>query len=796
MKKKQKEPSRPKRRIWRKFTVAFLLFFIAVSATAAVYMVLLSHKIDQRFAGRLWDFPSKVYSDTTLLYTGERINRSLLVEKLGRLGYREAGHIPGRQGEMQTSARVINIYLHDFQSPTFNQQSKRVRIDLRDNQVEDITNLDTGKTISLLELEPEELMLYYGPNRERRRLLSARKLPPYVIHAVLAAEDHAFYQHHGFVIKGVLRAIVANLRAGGIRQGGSTITQQLAKNFFLTPERTYSRKLKELLISVLLEFKFSKTDILEIYLNEIYWGQRGSVAIGGMAEAARFYFDKEASELTVAEAATLAAMIRAPNLYSPYKNPDACLKRRNTVLTSMFQEGWLTEDELKTALATPLKPAPYTPKDRQAPYFMDYLTAQLMELYSKETLTTEGLSIYTTIDTQVQAAAKDALDRGLTRIETLYPALKRSDPEKQLQGAVVVMQPKTGYVLAMVGGRDYGASQYNRATDAMRQPGSAFKPFVYLSALDSLTPISKLSNTPRTFMIDGKPWPVKNFEEDAPEELTLRDALAKSENIATVNLAFADSFGSSPNIADVNLATAPGLKRVVDISKAFHLYPSGPFYPSMVLGSREITPLTLARAYCTFAADGVLPFPLSIKDVVDKSGGVLESRHARIERLISPAKAYMMSDLMRSVVEIGTARSLSYLGVDWPVAGKTGTTNDSRDAWFVGYTPDILALVWVGFDDGENIDHATGARAALPIWADLMKSLPQYVSGEWFVKPPGIETRTICKDSGMLANKCCPNTTEEIFLTGTAPTKTCTMHVCSSPILNFLEGVKKIVPGF
>jgi penicillin-binding protein 1B len=602
-------------------------------------------------------------------------------------------------------------------------------------------------------------------------------LPPYVIHAVLSAEDHDYYRHQGFVLKGVLRAVLANLKAGGIRQGGSTITQQLAKNYFLTSERTYRRKIKELLIAVLLEFKFSKTDILEIYLNEIYWGQQGSVAINGMTEASRFYFDKEAAELSVAEAATLAGLIRAPNIYSPYKNPEKCLNRRDVVLSAMLQEGWLGEDELKTALATPLTPAGYTPKSRLAPYFLDYLTDQLTELYSPEALTSEGLSIYTTIDTQVQSAAEDALESGLNRLEENIPSLKRDDPEKQLQGIVIVMEPKTGYIIAMVGGRDYGVSQYNRAANALRQPGSAFKPFVYLSALDTHTTISELSNAPQTFMIDGKPWEPKNFEEDAPEELTLREALAKSQNIATVNLAF-----------------SVGLDHVAETAKAFHL-PVSTVYPSMVLGALEVSPLMLARAYCTFAADGVLPFPLSINVVVDDTGSVVESHHASIERLITPAKAYMISDLMRSAVETGTGRSLRYRGVDWPVAGKTGTTDNSRDAWFVGYTPDILALVWVGFDNGDSVQ-ATGAGAALPIWAELMKALPQYVSGDWFTMPSGVETHAVCTETGLLATECCPDTTDELFLSETVPTETCGEHVCPSAFHDFLEGVIKIVPGF
>lgn len=771
--------------------------FVLISVmAAAVYMVMLSKQIDRRFSGRRWDIPSRVYSDTTLLYEGQQINRDLLMKKLGRLGYRETDGVPGQQGEMSVSSKSITIYLHDFHSPTYDQKSRPVKIRIQENRIQGVEDLSTNAPIAILELEPEELMLYYGPDRERRRYLSINKLPPHVIHAVLAAEDRDFYKHQGISLKGILRAVIQNLRAGKIRQGASTITQQVARMYFLTQEVTYRRKIKEQFIAVVLELKFTKSEILEIFLNESYWGQQGSASVIGLAEAARFYFDKEASELSPAEAAALAVIIRNSSYYSPYKNPDLLLERRNIVLSAMREDGWLREDELAEALETPLEPVGYTTHTRQAPYFTDYLTGQLPELYTSETLRSEGLSIYTTIDTQVQQAAEEALARGLARLETADPRLQRTDPKEKLQGAIVVMQPKTGYILAMVGGRNYGSSQWNRAANALRQPGSIFKPFVYVTALDTHTPISKLSNTPQTYMIDGKPWTPKNFEEDTPAELTLREALAESQNIATVNLAFAEDFAGAPDIADVNLANAEGLKRIEATVEAFHLPSSKSPYPSLVLGAREVTPLMLARAYCTFAADGVLPFPLSIKDVVDEANEVVESNYANIERLISPAKAYLMCDLLRSVVEMGTGRSLKLQGIDWPVAGKTGTTNDYRDAWFVGYTPDILAVVRVGFDNNDSI-HATGARAALPIWADLMNSLPQYVSGEWFDMPSGVEKHTICKESGLLANiDCCPDTTEELFLTGTAPTETCGEHVCSPSLSNFLEGVKKIVPGF
>lgn len=775
---KKKKPSPSKIRIISLRLLIIVLFLSGIAASA-FYLKNLADRIDNRFAGRLWDIPSKVYSDTTLLYTGQAINRKLFTEKLHRLGYREVSRSPEQAGEMHLSTAGIEIFLHGFQSPYYEQKSGYTRIGLKDSRIIEIISGDPGTKIPLLELEPEELMLYFGPDRERRELISVSQLPPHVPHAVLAAEDHRFYSHPGIEIRGIARAFWSNLREGSFSQGGSTITQQLAKNYFLTPERTLSRKFKELLITGILEYKFNKDTILEMYLNEIYFGQEGSVSINGIGQAARFFFDKPASQLSVSEAAIIAGLIKSPNRFSPFADLERCMQRRDEVLDAMFKREWISAEMLQHEKNQPVTTAVYQRYHQQASYFMDYLTRQLTELYSRDTLSKEGLSIFTTIDMQVQAAAEKALQEGLERIESANPALKRKDPGKKLQGAVIVMQPKTGYIIAMVGGRDYGVSQFNRATQAKRQPGSAVKPFVYLTGLDQYTPISKLSNTPRTYTVAGQPWQPKNYSTGAPPTVSFREALSHSYNLATMDLAM-----------------GIGLDKVAATLEAFQLPAPNPPYPSMALGAFELEPLALARAYCVFAADGVLPYPLSIKEVAGETGQLIESRHASIKRLISPAKAYMMSDLLQSVVLDGTARSLPERGVTWPVAGKTGTTNESRDAWFVGYTPSLLALVWVGFDDGDA-GSTTGANAALPIWANLMTSLPQYVSKDWFTMPSGIVTQRVCIDSGDIADaKCCPGIRTEIFLEENHPAVYCRQHECETNLEKIWKGIKNIVPAF
>lgn len=742
-------------------------------AMMLMYCWYLSIQIDKRFSGRRWSIPSKVYSDTTILYPGQKINRTLFNEKVHRLGYREVDHKLVNKGELNWSASFMNLYLHDFKVPSRFKVGVPVQIRFDGNRIESITQLNTGQPLPILELEPEEVMLFFGPHRERRQLVSIDQIPQHLIYAVLAAEDHRFYKHKGLDPKGILRAIYANLRHASIRQGGSTITQQLAKNYFLTPKRTFIRKLKELFMSLTIEVMYEKNEILEIYLNEIYLGQKASEAINGIGEASFFYFGKPVSNLSLVEAATLAGLIRGPNYYSPYIDKDRCQKRRNLVLNAMYKQGWISDEELKTALSLPVKTFGYSSYGKKAPYFVDYLSEQLTVLYSPQDLSSLGLSIYTTLDTQVQMAAERALKEGLDSLEKANPNLHRTDPKKQLQGAVIVMQPKTGYVLAMVGGRDYSVSQFNRITQARRQPGSAFKPFVYLSGLDKFTPASLLSNETRIYEVDGKDWIPRNYEPMTEERVRLRDALARSINLATVDLAM-----------------QVGMDKIISTVGRFGFSTPLKPYPSIALGSFEVIPLELARAYCPFAADGVLSYPLALKEVLDENDVVIERRHMSIKQVATPEKAFIMSSLLQSVVENGTANSLKNMGIDFPVAAKTGTTSDYRDAWFVGYTPEILALIWVGFDDSASIQ-ATGSRAALPIWANLMKALPQYVSGGWFRMPPGVVKRVVCSESGQLAvENRCPHPIEEYFLADHVPTERCQIHGNGNSFGNIIDEIK------
>ncbi|MBM4309991.1 MAG: PBP1A family penicillin-binding protein, partial [Deltaproteobacteria bacterium] len=778
---KRKPRTRPRRRrpsIGRRlfiFAVKLAVYACLLGAgVLTIYTLYVSEQVQERFAGRRWSIPSRVYSDTTLLYPGRPATAALLESTLKNLSYRPVQRMPDAPGEYRVRGSSIEISLRELTVPGRQRPAFPVRIQLAGGQIESIRDCLNEEPLHTLELEPEEVMLFFGPLREQRELIALGSMPPHLLHAVLAAEDRRFYEHAGIDPVGILRAALINLRHGGVRAGGSTITQQLAKCYFLTPERSFLRKFKELCIALSMELRYSKDEILEIYLNEIYLGQKGSVSISGIAEASKFYFGKRAEDLSVAEAATIAGLIRAPNRYSPYADAERSRERRNAVIAAMQENGWLSADDGRAAGEAPIETAGYTARPRIAAYFMDYVARQLHELYSADDLANLGLSIHTTIDAQVQRSAEQALERGLKRLEARFPQFKSPDPDKKLQGAIVVMQPRTGAILAMVGGRDYGESQFNRITQARRQPGSAFKPIVYLSALDRLTPATMLSNEPVTYNLHGRLWSPKNYDDKAPPQLLLRDALALSVNRAAVAAAM-----------------QTGLERIIACARSLGITSKLEPYPSMALGSFEIIPLELARAYCCFAADGMLPYPRALSLVTDEQGRILEQRHMEIKRAITPAKAFLISSLLQSVVSDGTARGLRAMGVTFPSAGKTGTTDDNRDAWYVGYTPDIVALVWVGFDDGRNV-RSTGSGAALPIWAELMLAIPQHISGTWLAQPPGIIRFTICRRSGMPADSgACSETRVEYFLTENVPDQTCTM--CRSTgagnrIQNFMKG--------
>jgi len=698
----------------------------------AWYLKQLESTVTEKFEGRKWVFPSKIYSDSYLLYVGAPLRSENLIEKLRRLGYYETSGELRTKGEYRVlrSSGTIEIFLHDFAFPTEQFKGVLVRLSLQGNSVARIENLATGQEMFSLELEPELVTGLYERIWQERRLVKLADVPPLLVKAILAVEDERFYRHHGVDPIGILRAMWVNLRTLSYQQGGSTLTQQLVKNFFLSDERTMSRKIPEAFMALIAERKYSKDTILENYLNEIYLGQKGSQGIFGVWEAAQFYFAKPLSDLTTGECALLAGLIRAPNRLSPYRSYEAATRRRNVVLAKLLDDHIIARNQYDAALREKLPQRALVKVTNDAPFYVDYLRRELEENYSNAVLTKEGLRIFSSLDLQLQKIAERSLTEGLNKLEAAHPALRRKG-EESLEGAIVVLRPQTGEIKAMVGGRNYSKSQFNRVFQAKRQPGSVFKPFVYLAALMyggqsgiKYTPDTIINDSQFTWSYDGRDWQPSNYRNEYFGAVTFRRALENSLNSATSRVA-----------QDV------GIRRVRDIAHRLGIQSSLPAVPSLALGAAEVTPLEVAVAYSTLANGGVRPRTLAVRNVIDQNTKVLEKRDVRSEQVISPQLASMMNDLLKGVLDRGTGAMARRWGFTRPAAGKTGTTNDYKDAWFVGYTADLLAVVWVGFDGPSKLN-LSGAEAALPIWTDFMKSATATMPVTDFVAPapmPGSE---------------------------------------------------------
>ncbi|MEE2674080.1 MAG: PBP1A family penicillin-binding protein [Myxococcota bacterium] len=716
-----------------------------------------------RFEGRRFSVPSKVLSATTILYPGLDWKRVELPETLERLGYRERSTpgdlAPGRyrwgQGELQ-------VHLRAFEHPSRAEPARSVAIGLDRNHIASIHEISSGRELGAVLLEPQLVGAYYGLDREQRDLVRLDDLPRHLSDAVLAVEDQRFESHHGVDLRRIAGAFVANIRAGGIRQGASTLTQQLVKNFFLTPEQTLQRKFTEAVMALLVEARYDKEAILETYLNEIYLGQRGSTEIHGVGEAARFYFGKPASELVVAESALLAAIVQSPNRISPHRHADRARERRNLVLQLMHEQGRLTRAEYEQAAASPIRVASVTPEMGESRYFLDVLRRQLPEAYDRDLLAAEGLEIYSTLDPRMQRAGVRALLRGLDRIERARPEIESEDPGKRLQGCLISMRPQTGEVLALVGGRNYGLSQFDRCTQARRQAGSVFKPFAYLAALEkrgsqlpAITPATLLDDSPLALDLSGDVWEPRNYDREFRGLVSARYALEHSLNIPAIRLGL--EIGSG---------------RVADMARRLGVTSDLPQVASLPLGTATVSPFEIVRAYATIANGGTRPQPHTFEDVVAR-GETLERRELRFERVLDEGVAYLGISLLEGVVDRGTGSRVRGMGMRGPVAGKTGTTDDEHDLWFVGFTPELVTLVWVGYDEPRTIG-VQSSWGALPIWVDFMTDVAGKRVRGAFLPPPSVREVEIHPESGALALDGCPKRVTESFLRGTEPTRVCT----------------------
>ncbi len=724
-------------------------------------------------AGDAWEVPSILYGRPTDIRTGDHLGNLRFIERLRRLSYKTVVGKPSVAGTWSVEPDRIRVFTRDYRIEELTHNGGPVEIGIREGRVVSIVSY-AGVPLDSIHLEPEEIGRILGPRMESRRIVPLSAIPTSLQQAVLAAEDARFYSHHGIDAVGVARALLRNLREWRFAQGGSTITQQLAKNFFLSPRKTIGRKLREAELALALELRYPKKTILEMYLNKIYFGQEGARGIYGIEEAAGFYFSKRAADLTLEEAATLAGVIRSPNRYSPFRVPAAASVRRNAVLARMHQLGMIGEKEYRRASRAPVRTQARRSPANMGAYFADYIQRVTEDDLGGEKLFRTGYRFYTTLDPVQQAAAEEAVAKGLTDVErTARPA---GEP---LQAALVAMDPATGEMTAMVGGRGYGETQFNRATDAKRQPGSAFKPFVLLAAMERTaegqgkTTLSTIvSGEPVTVPGPKETWTPSNFEGKLYGEITVRKALEESVNTATVRLAL-----------DVGLPEVLRTARAAGIRSP--LFP----VPSVALGSFEVTPVELAYAYATIASGGIRYDPLPLFSVTTAGGEILTAAKVRWERALDPRAAYLTGYAMEGVLDRGTAKTAKEMGVYFPASGKTGTTDGNRDSWFVGYTPDVVCAVWVGYDSGADTG-VTGAHGALRIWARFLRALyPE--SGPLTLQPPdGIEFAEIDPDSGFLATTACPQPLREAYLSGTAPAEMCPLHPVNPVVDNFRRGVR------
>jgi penicillin-binding protein 1B len=716
--------------------------------------------IDAGLRGDIFVRSSGIYAAPPVLRPGLPMKAADLITHLKRTGYLEAGTTQNEnRGQYAVRGNTVELKPSADAAIDGDYTFRPLRISFSGNGIQTVSDLSTREQLTQAPIEPEVLSSIIADGREKRRIIEYKDLPKTLVDAIVAVEDRQFFEHYGINWRGVLRAVLRNQQAGEIREGGSSISQQLVKEFWLVQDRIWSRKFKEAYMTVLLEQRLSKEQIMAMYCNQIYLGQRGSFSINGFGQAAKSYFDKDVSQLTLAESAMLAGIIRSPNRYSPYQHEERARDRRNKVLDLMVEAGKITRAQADKAKEQPLglrgKGASAMDAN-DAPYFIDYLTKQLEANFdTREEL--KNMRIYSTLDVDLQRAAYQAVTKQMAALDKLFA--KRKGGTAGLQTALIAMNPKTGEVLAMMGGRDYGQSQLNRVTEARRQPGSVFKPFVYAAALsegadesgNAITPATMFLDAPREFSYgNNQLYKPGNYKDSySNRKMTLRDALADSKNVITVELAQLVGFSTVSRLAE-----RAGIPRVST-------------YPSMALGVAEATPLQVASSYTMFANQGRRVMPIAYTRVTNGSGATLKTTRAETREILSPQVAYLMTSMMQDVLDHGTGSRVRAMGFKGTAAGKTGS---SRDGWFAGYTPNLVCVVWVGFDDNSDLGLTGGATAA-PIWADFMMKALQLrpdLGGE-FEDPGDIVTVDIDPLTGMIAQADTPGVRHELFLRGTEP---------------------------
>ncbi|MEE2750774.1 MAG: PBP1A family penicillin-binding protein [Myxococcota bacterium] len=707
-----------------------------------------SQEVRDTLSRPLWDLPGHVYSGPLTLWPGLALTAEELASELRAGGYAQVD-TPTNPGEFTVASGGLHAV-------TRLDPAVEVLVTFRDGI---ITSTSPSNRV---DFGPVLLASVRSSENEERTPRELSDFPENLQKAVLAMEDTRFFDHGGVSIPGILRALVRNLMSDGPMQGGSTISQQLTKNLFLTPERTWTRKLNELFLTLALERELEKSEILTLYLNEVYWGQAGGVAICGADQAARTYFGKPVEHLSLSEAATLGGIISAPNRYSPLRHPEKALERRNMALGRMLATQWITPEKFERVSAEPLEVV-HVPTSRRAPYAVDAVVEQIESSLGDGAIASGGLSVHTTIHPVLQSLAEQSAHGALETLSTAHP--EASDA----QVAVVALDPQTGNVLALVGGRNYASSQFNRAIQASRQLGSTVKPLTLVAAFEKdpdLSPSSPLLDEPIERLVDGETWSPSNYDGTYAGEVSLRETISRSRNIPAVLLA-----------EEVGLANLSSWLQDLGLNRATAL-------PSVSLGAFDATPMDLARAYSIFPASGEVPSVQLLDEVRSPGGDILNRSSKTTTRLVSPRSAALATSVLETVMESGTGASAATYGLHNSVAGKSGTTDDGRDAWFVGFTPDLVVAVWVGRDGGEPLG-LTGSSAALPVWSQFIASSGRATGT--FPMPESVVEAETC--AGVFLQGECTSCVVEVFTAGTEPLDGCEPPGVLSSIWDMLGDV-------
>ena len=732
--------SRPRRR--RRLGSWLLGGLLLVLVTGAAYVAWLDYQVRSQFEGKRWSVPATVYARPLELYPGVALSRDGLVAELDAAGYRAAGG--GQEpGTWAQEGERVRLTTRAFAYWDGREPARTLVLHFADGRVQSLRDPDSGEPVDLVRLDPATIGAIAPTRREDRLLVQLDHVPVTLIGALLAVEDRRFHRHFGVSPSGIARAAIANIRAGRIVQGGSTLTQQLVKNFFLTGDQTFTRKLNEAIMAVLLELRYDKREILETYLNEVFIAQDGDRSVHGFGLAAQYFFGEPLEALRIDQQALLVAMIKGPSYYNPRRNPERARQRRNLVLEVMADGGVVEEDAARAARQRPLDVLDQRRRPRHDyPAFMDLVQRHLQRDYRREDLQSEGLRVFSTLAPTAQHSTEEAVRRRL------------GDGDEALEAAVVMLDLDAGEVSALVGGRDPGFAGFNRALDARRPIGSLIKPAVYLAALEQPSAWglgSVLDDSPlRIEDGQGETWAPRNFDGEFRGDVLLVDALAHSYNIPAVRLG-----------QDV------GVNAVTNIVRRLGQDAPRRAYPSYMLGTAELSPMEVAGLYQVFASQGFRTPLRSVRAVTDASGEPLKRYRLSTERVVDPEPMYLLNHALGEVMREGTGRHAgATLPAGMTVAGKTGTTNDYRDSWFAGFTGDTLGVVWLGRDDNAGTG-LTGASGALGIWADAVSA--NAVRGFQPVRPDGVTPVWIDEDTGARTHEACNGSRELPYMADHAP---------------------------